>query len=70
MHFQSQEYLVKQVSETKIRNMDSHSKVDVVGENDQDAKLMAELEREEARNREALRMVKEKELQALAARDR
>jgi len=50
--------------------MDSHSKVDVAGENDQDAKLMAELEREEARNREALRMVKEKELQALAARDR
>ena len=72
MQFQNQEYcnLIKQVSETKIRNMDSHSKVDVAGENDQDAKLMAELEREEARNREALRMVKEKELQALAARDR
>jgi len=37
---------------------------------EQDAQLMAELAREEARNAEAIRMVKEKELQALAAKDR
>jgi hypothetical protein len=39
-------------------------------EKEQNAKLMAELAREEARNAEAIRMVKEKELQALAAKDR
>lgn len=50
--------------------MDSHSKINVTSQKDQDEKLLAELAREEARNKEALRMVKEKELQALAARDR
>ena len=50
--------------------MDSHSKVNVSSDNEQNAKLLAELAREEARNAEALRMVKEKELQAIAARDR
>ena len=51
--------------------MDSHSQINAAAsEKDQDEKLMAELAREEARNAEALRMVKEKELQALAARDR
>jgi len=59
----------KSLEEKRI--MDSHSQVNVTGsDKDQDAKLMAELAREEARNAEALRMVKEKELQALAARDR
>merc|ERR1719192_1995477 len=51
--------------------MDSHSKMSIpTSEKEQNAKLMAELAREEARNAEAIRMVKEKELQALAARDR
>jgi len=51
--------------------MDSHAKMSVsANENEQNAKLMAELAREEARNAEAIRMVKEKELQALAAKDR
>ena len=50
--------------------MDSHSKIEVVGKGDCDEELMAELEREVARNNEAVRLVKEKELQALAARDR
>jgi len=50
--------------------MDSHSKINVTSQKEQDEKLLAELAREEARNKEALRMVKEKELQALAARDR
>merc|ERR1719362_1711508 len=51
--------------------MESHSQINAAAsEKDQDEKLMAELAREEARNAEALRMVKEKELQALAARDR
>jgi len=50
--------------------MDSHSKISVTNQKEQDEKLLAELAREEARNKEALRMVKEKELQALAARDR
>lgn len=50
--------------------MDSHSKVNVSSDNEQNAKLLAELAKEEARNAEALRMVKEKELQAIAARDR
>jgi hypothetical protein len=49
--------------------MDSHS-INVTSQKEQDEKLLAELAREEARNKEALRMVKEKELQALAARDR
>jgi hypothetical protein len=50
--------------------MDSHSKINVISQKEQDEKLLAELAREEARNTEALRMVKEKELQAIAARDR
>jgi len=51
--------------------MDSHSKMSIpTSEKEQNAKLMAELAREEARNAEAIRMVKEKELQALAAKDR
>ena len=51
--------------------MDSHSKMSVSSsQKEQDAQLMAELAREEARNAEAIRMVKEKELQALAAKDR
>merc|ERR1712226_1318204 len=50
---------------------DSHSKMSVSSsQKEQDAQLMAELAREEARNAEAIRMVKEKELQALAAKDR
>ena len=51
--------------------MDSHAKMNIsASEKEQNAKLMAELAREEARNAEAIRMVKEKELQALAAKDR
>ena len=51
--------------------MDSHAKMNIsTSEKEQNAKLMAELAREEARNAEAIRMVKEKELQALAAKDR
>merc|ERR1712198_824442 len=50
---------------------DSHAKMNIsASEKEQNAKLMAELAREEARNAEAIRMVKEKELQALAAKDR
>ena len=58
------------ISINKIQSMDSHSKIEVAGEGDYDAELMAELEREVARNNEAVRLVKEKELQAVAARDR
>ena len=50
--------------------MDSHSKVEVTKEGEHDEELMAELQREVARNNEAVRLVKEKELQALAAKDR
>ena len=52
--------------------MDSHPKIEVAGEGDGQvpAELVAELEREVARNNEALRLVKEKELQAIEARDR
>ena len=52
--------------------MDSHPKNEVASKGDGQvpAELMAELAREVARNSEAVRLVKEKEIQALQARDR
>ena len=52
--------------------MDSHHKVELAGDSEGNipAELMAELQREVARNNEAVRLVKEREQQAIEARDR
>lgn len=52
--------------------MDSHHKVELTGDSEGNipAELMAELQREVARNNEAVRIVKEREQQAIEAKDR
>jgi len=50
--------------------MDSHTKPEVASFDEGKEELLAELAKEVARNHEAIRLVKEKELQAFAARDR